>query len=168
LLFSFNPWKSYNFAPKERGGRRGGVPYTSLCLCSSYQTPLSWCAFALGYDTMHKQGDRCLFLCAGGVSFSYLSPFLFRFILSCLQSSFSIKNETDRDRTPTFNFGLTSFFFLFTAHSVCGKKPKTIKIRGQSIKKFNFFHQSPTHIPRWVHLVQKTRAKNSHAWAPLR
>ena len=71
------------------------MPYTSLCLCSlnPYQTPLSWCAFALGYDTMHKQGDRCLFLCAGGVSFSYLSPFLLRYILSCLQSSFSIKKR---------------------------------------------------------------------------
>ena len=33
------------------------------------------------------------------VSFSSLSPFLFRYILSCLQSSFSIKRETDRDRT---------------------------------------------------------------------
>jgi hypothetical protein len=22
-------------------------------------------------------------------------------------------------------------------------------------------------MPRWVHFVQKTRAKNSHAWAPL-
>ncbi len=59
---------------------------------------------------------------------------------------------------------------MFTAYSVCGKKPKNIKIRDQSIKKFDFFPQSLTHIPRWVHLhvVQKTRAKNSHAWAPLK
>ncbi len=35
-------------------------------------------------------------------------------------------------------------------------------------KKFDFFPQSLSHIPRWVHLVQKTQAKNSHAWAPLR
>ena len=28
--------------------------------------------------------------------------------------------------------------------------------------------QSLRHIPRWVRLVQKTRSKNSHAWAPLR
>jgi hypothetical protein len=52
----------------------------------------------LGYDTMHKQDVHCLFPCAG-VSFSYPSPFLFRFILNCLRGSFSIKNETDRDRT---------------------------------------------------------------------
>jgi hypothetical protein len=39
------------------------------------------------------------FTCTAGVSFSCLSPFLLRYILSCLQSSFSIKNETDRDRT---------------------------------------------------------------------
>jgi hypothetical protein len=48
------------------------MPYTSLCLYSlnPYQTPLSWCAFALGYDTMvpilHKQDIHmhcwCLFL----------------------------------------------------------------------------------------------------------
>ncbi len=34
---------------------------------------------------------------------------------------------------PSFDF-----FFLFTAHSICGKKPKTIEISGQSIK-FDFF-----------------------------
>ena len=39
------------------------------------------------------------FTCTAGVSFSCLSPFLLRYILSCLQSSFSIKRETDRDRT---------------------------------------------------------------------
>ncbi len=35
-------------------------------------------------------------------------------------------------------------------------------------KKIRFFLQSLRHIPRWVRLVQKTRSKNSHAWAPLR
>ncbi len=41
---------------------------------------------------------------------------------------------------PTFNFGLTKIFYLFTAHSVCGKKPKTIELRGQMQKFFlNFF-----------------------------
>ncbi len=45
------------------------------------------------------------------------------------------------------------------------KKSKTIVIRGQM--KF-FFYQSPSRFPRWVHVVRKTRAKNSHAWAPLR
>ncbi len=34
--------------------------------------------------------------------------------------------------------------------------------------KFRFFSQSRRHMARWVRLVQKTRAKNSHAWAPLR
>ncbi len=38
----------------------------------------------------------------------------------------------------------------------------------ESTDKNQFFPQSPSHLPRWVHLVQKTRAKNSHAWAPLR
>ncbi len=44
-----------------------------------------------------------IFTCTGGVSFSYLSPFLFHFILSCLWGSFSIKNETDRGRTRHIN-----------------------------------------------------------------
>jgi hypothetical protein len=35
------------------------------------------------------------------------------------------------------------------------------------IKKCFFFYQSPSRLPRWVHVVQKTRAKISHAWAPL-
>ena len=102
MLFSFNPWKSYNFAPKERGGGEGEYAlYVTLLAWPGLdkKPPSSWCAFALGYNTMHKQDVHFLFLCTGGVSFSYLSPFLFRFILSCLQSSFSIKNETDRDRT---------------------------------------------------------------------
>jgi hypothetical protein len=32
--------------------------------------------------------------------------------------------------------------------------------------KKNFFVLFPSPLPRWVGLVQKTRAKNSHAWAP--
>jgi hypothetical protein len=35
-------------------------------------------------------------------------------------------------------------------------------------KKFRFFSQSRHHMHRWVRLVQKMRAKNSHAWAPLK
>jgi hypothetical protein len=52
---------------------------------------------------------------------------------------------------------------------LCGKQPKNIKIRSQLIKKIKKFSQSLSYryLPRWVHLVQKTRAKNSHAWAPL-
>ncbi len=34
-------------------------------------------------------------------------------------------------------------------------------------KKIYFLVQSPSQLPRWVHLVQKKQAKNSHAWAPL-
>ena len=68
------------------------MPYTSLCLCSSYQTPspgarLPW--------AMTPCINRVIAACshAGGVPFSSLSPFLFRYILSCLQSSFSIKKR---------------------------------------------------------------------------
>ena len=77
------------------------MPYTSLCLCSldSDKKPpppgarLPW--------AMTPCINRIFTVCshAGGVSFSSLSPFLFRFILSCIRSSFSIKEETDRDRT---------------------------------------------------------------------
>jgi hypothetical protein len=47
---------------------------------------------------------------------------------------------------------------------------KTINLRNQGWfdKKFDFFPKTLSPIPRWVRLVQKTRAKNSHAWAPLR
>jgi hypothetical protein len=48
------------------------------------------------------------------------------------------------------------------------QKTKNHQNQGSIDKKFDFFPQSPTHIPRWVHLVQKTRAKKSHAWAPLK
>jgi hypothetical protein len=47
------------------------------------------------------------------------------------------------------------------------QKTKNYQNQGSTDKKFDFFPQSLSHIPRWVHLVQKTRAKNSHAWAPL-
>jgi hypothetical protein len=49
-------------------------------------------------------------------------------------------------------------------------RQKTKKHRNQRLldKKFRFCSQSRRHMPRWVPLVQKTRAKNSHAWAPLR
>ncbi len=50
----------------------------------------------------------------------------------------------------TFNFGLTKIFFGFTAHSVCGKKPKTIEIeiRGQMLNffLFCFVPKSPTQM----------------------
>ncbi len=47
------------------------------------------------------------------------------------------------------------------------QKTKTIKIRSELIKN-DFLFESLIHLPRLVHLVQKTRAKNSHAWAPLK
>jgi hypothetical protein len=49
-------------------------------------------------------------------------------------------------------------------------RQKTKKYQNQEStdKKINLFFQSISHLPRWVHLVQKTRAKNSHAWAPLK
>jgi hypothetical protein len=48
-------------------------------------------------------------------------------------------------------------------------RQKTINLwnQGSFEKKFDFFPQTLGHTPRWVRLVQKTRAKNSHAWAPL-
>ncbi len=68
---------------------------------------------------------------------------------------------------PTFNFGLTSnLFFVYRTLSM-RQKTQNHQNQGSIDKKFDFFTQSLTHIPRWVHLVQKTRAKNSHAWAPL-
>jgi hypothetical protein len=47
------------------------------------------------------------------------------------------------------------------------QKTKNIRNQGSYDKKMDFLVQSLSHIPRWVRLVQKTRAKNSHAWAPL-
>ena len=49
-------------------------------------------------------------------------------------------------------------------------RQKTINRRNQGSfdKKIDFFSQTLSHIPRWVRLEQKTRAKNSHAWAPLK
>jgi hypothetical protein len=46
-------------------------------------------------------------------------------------------------------------------------RQKAINLRNQGSfdKKFDFFPQTLSHIPKWVRLVQKKRAKNSHAWA---
>jgi hypothetical protein len=48
------------------------------------------------------------------------------------------------------------------------QKTKKVGNQGSNDKKMHFLVQSLSHIPRWFRLVQKTRAKNSHAWAPLR
>jgi hypothetical protein len=47
------------------------------------------------------------------------------------------------------------------------QKTKNYRIRGSNAKKKFFLFYFPSHIPIWVLFVQKTRAKNSHAWAPL-
>ncbi len=48
------------------------------------------------------------------------------------------------------------------------QKTKNHRNQGSFDKKFDFFLQTLSHIARWVRFVQKTRAKNSHAWAPLK
>jgi hypothetical protein len=69
---------------------------------------------------------------------------------------------------PTFNFGLTkNFFFIYRTLSM-RQKTKNYRIRGSNAQKILFLFYFPSHIPIWVWFVQKTRAKNSHAWAPLR
>ena len=47
------------------------------------------------------------------------------------------------------------------------QKTKNYRIRGSNAQKIFFLFYFPSHIPIWVWFVQKTRAKNSHAWAPL-
>jgi hypothetical protein len=47
------------------------------------------------------------------------------------------------------------------------QKTKNDRNQGSNAKK-KFFVLFPSPLPRWVRLVQKTRAKNSHAWAPLK
>ncbi len=125
MLFSLNPCKIYSFAPKEGGGR-GGVCPIRHCACVALIKPpspgarLPW--------AMTPCINRVIAACshAGGVPFSSLSPFLFRYILSCLQSSFSIKNETDRDRTTVLYYFLQinvcdcSYFY---AAEICVLEP---------------------------------------------
>jgi hypothetical protein len=48
------------------------------------------------------------------------------------------------------------------------QKTKNYRIKGSNAKFFFLFFNFPSHIPIWVWFVQKTRAKNSHAWAPLK
>ena len=66
---------------------------------------------------------------------------------------------------PTFNFGLTTIFLFIYRTLSMRQKTKNYRIKGSYAKIFLFF---PSHIPIRVWFVQKTRAKNSHAWAPLR
>jgi len=87
-----------------RGGRWGVSLNTSLCLRSLglIRAPLLGARLPWAMSPWPQSYVNKIFTYTGGVSFSYLSPFLFRFILSCLRSSFSIKDETDRDRTAVF------------------------------------------------------------------
>jgi hypothetical protein len=69
--------------------------------------------------------------------------------------------------TTNFSFWPSfKFFFVYRTLSI-RQKTKNHQNQGSIYKKIRFFPQSLSHIPKWVHLVQKTRAKNSHAWAPL-
>ncbi len=68
---------------------------------------------------------------------------------------------------PTFNSGLASNFFLVYRTLSMRQKTKNHRTQGSFDKIFDFFPQTLSHIPRWVRFVQKTRAKNSHAWAPF-
>ncbi len=47
------------------------------------------------------------------------------------------------------------------------QKTKNYRIRGSNAQQIFFKFYFPSHIPIWVWSVQKTQAKNSHAWAPL-
>ena len=69
---------------------------------------------------------------------------------------------------PTFNFGLTKIFFFIYRTLSMRQKTKNYRIRGSNAQKFFYLFYFPSHIPIWVWFVQKTRAKNSHAWAPLK
>ncbi len=47
------------------------------------------------------------------------------------------------------------------------QRTKNHRNQGSIEKKIRFFSKFLRHISRWVRFVQKTRWKNSHAWAPL-
>ncbi len=67
----------------------------------------------------------------------------------------------------TLNFGLTKFFFLIYRTLSMRQKTKNNRNQGSNAKKKFFWVLFPSPLPRWVRLVQKTQAKNSHAGAPL-
>jgi hypothetical protein len=85
-----------------------------------------------------------------------------------LLGSFRIRPLIDASLTSvcTEISWIVSSFFLFTTYTVCGKNPKTIEIRGQ-LKKIWFYPVPKSHTQMGKRLVQKLRAKNSQAWAPL-
>ncbi len=73
-------------------------------------------------------------------------------------------------KATTTNFQFWPNLKFFLVYRTLSTRQKIINLRNQGSfdKKFDFFSQTLSHIPRWVRLVQKTRAKNSHAWAPLK
>jgi hypothetical protein len=68
----------------------------------------------------------------------------------------------------TLNFGLTKILFLIYRTLSMRQKTKNNQNHGSNAKKIFFLVLFLSPLPRWVRLVQKTRAKNSHAWAPLK
>jgi len=103
---------------------------------------------------------------AGGVPFSSLSPFLFRYILNCLRGSFSIKRETDRDRTDsvcvfvcsiilnnmkTMTRGKTSVIAVIKKANLCcdplGEHPAAMHQ-----EHVGELHQAPSHHTCWLHI----------------
>ncbi len=70
--------------------------------------------------------------------------------------------------TTNFEFWPSlNFLFIYRTLSM-RQKTENVRNQGSNDKKMDFLVQSLSHIPRWVRLVQKTRAKKFHAWAPLR
>jgi hypothetical protein len=70
-----------------------------------------------------------------------------------------------------FIFVYRTLFFFFMR-----QKTKNHQNQGPNDKKMDCLDQSPSRLPRWVNeffdrvfctIVQKTRAKNSHAWVPF-
>ncbi len=70
--------------------------------------------------------------------------------------------------TTNFLFCPSFKYFFCLPHTQYAAKIQNHRNQGSIAKKIRFFLQSLRHIPRWVRLVQKTRSKNSHAWAPLK
>ena len=127
MLFSLNPCKIYSFAPKEGGGKWGVCPIRHSACVALIKPPspgarLPW--------AMTPCINRVIAACshAGGVPFSSLSPFLFRYILSCLQSSFSIKRETDRDRTHTLYCWLSCMSYVSRSLYIASFRPNTVNL----------------------------------------
>ncbi len=72
-------------------------------------------------------------------------------------------------RATTTNFKFWPSFKFFFVYRTLSMRQKTKNHQNQgSIEKNSIFSPVSQSHTLWGHLVQKTRAKNSHAWAPLR